>query len=106
MSYSVHHVRYTFECDVCGRVEKHDEDDPNFSATEHLHLRAWANVNVEARQLLCCPACTENIRAVVYAVPRAAAKAQADKVKNCEHTYVQRGFVQMCSECGSTKPRN
>lgn len=97
MSFSVQHVRYTFECDVCGLVERHDQAE-DFDVEQHRRL-VWQTVNVSAWQYLCCPACLETIQAIVLARSRAEAKANADKIAACNHSYAPRGLLQQCTQC-------
>lgn len=94
MSYSVEHIRYTLECDVCGLTEKRDTD-----AGDVRTAAGWSNVATSVRSYFCCPGCLLNINAVLEARPLAALKARQEEVANCEHDYQPKGFLSQCAKC-------
>jgi hypothetical protein len=98
VSYSVQHVRYTLECDVCGLVEKRDQDVESLQGTA-----GWCGVQLD-RHYFCCPSCSESLRTILNHRERAAKKAQQDKEDSCEHDYQPRGLLAQCTKCEKWKP--
>lgn len=97
MSYSVQQVRATYECDACGEVAKFDADE----APEKPEN--WMSAQLHIYQFLCCPACVEKVSAVLFAKQRAEVAARDALIRDCTHTFIQRGFIQLCSKCGKPK---
>lgn len=90
-------VRATSECDACGKVVKFDAD----VAPEPPE--GWNLAELGRVYFLCCPDCVEKVSAVLLAKPRAEEAARLAFRANCKHTFMQRGFIQHCSKCGTSK---
>lgn len=94
MSYSVEHIRFTLECDVCGRVEKRDLDGTDLAPG----TAGWGSI-MTSRSFFCCPGCTEDVNAILERRERAQKKAQEELEANCVHDYQPLGFLAQCTKC-------
>lgn len=96
MAYSVQHVRFTLECDACGRVEKRDLD----AAQEGSGVSGWSSVETHKRHAFCCPDCYARVLAVLLQRELAEAAAKAALEASCEHDFQPRGLLSACAKCG------
>lgn len=99
MSYLVEHVRYTLECDVCGRVEKRDLDA---AGSQERGTQGWSAVEVEEpdhRHFFCCPECSELVAAVLLRREREAARVKQETEASCAHEWELCGMLQRCKKC-------
>jgi Zn finger protein HypA/HybF involved in hydrogenase expression len=94
MSYSVEHVRYTLECDACGRVEKRDLDRESDAGTA-----GWGSVVTRSRTGFCCPECLSKVNAILDKKEVEKSEAQKKLVDDCEHDYQPRGLLMQCVKC-------
>lgn len=100
MGYRVEHVRYTLECDACGKVEQRDLDKDGSHA-----LEGWQNITIEGRySRFCCPECTTKVRLILNSKEIAAKIAQKKLEDECEHEYLPRGLLAQCVKCTKWKP--
>ncbi len=89
MAYTVEHVRFIFECDACGLIEKHDRDaDPGDGPI--MATAGWSRATLNTHSFLCCPNCDREVRAVLF---------KRAKQANCVHEFSQRGLVAQCVKC-------
>lgn len=98
MSYSVERVRYTLECDACGRIEKRDLDA---NPTQHeLGTKGWGRVTmIGLYERFCCPDCLEKVAIVLDHRALAEQAARDAREAACEHDYQSVGFLMKCTKC-------
>lgn len=96
MSYSVEHVRYTLECDACGRTEKRDLD----AGDQEKGTKGWGNVFIDPHHSsFCCPDCREKVAVTLRHSALAIEAARAAEEAACEHDYQSCGFLMKCMKC-------
>lgn len=101
MSYQVEHVRYTLECDACGRTEKRDLD----AAEQEKGTEGWGNVFIDPhRTRFCCPDCREKVAVILNHSALAVEAARDAEEAACEHDYQQTGFHRRCTKCKKFQP--
>lgn len=96
MSYLVEHIRYTLECDVCGRVEKRDHDAPG---SEAMGIHGWSTVQTRERSFFCCPECRELVDAVLLRREREVERVKQETEASCAHEWELCGMLQRCKKC-------
>jgi hypothetical protein len=101
MPYLVEHVRFTLECDACGRTEKRDMD----ASREKYGLVGWSDVRTSVYGFrFCCPDCAGLVNQILSKRDRETLEASAHQQANCAHEYVQRGLLAQCTKCEKFKP--
>jgi len=100
MAYFVEHVRFTLECDACGRVEKRDLDNPEQRADfERDGMDGWGEIRTSRQSCFCCPACVQSVTAVLGKRDRERQAAKDLAEAQCAHDYQQRGLLVQCTKC-------
>jgi hypothetical protein len=99
MAYFVQHLRFTLECDACGKVEKRDVAAEEQSKGTH----GWSEVRTMRGGFFVCPVCEDKVDAILNKRQRDEKEATRLREANCVHDYQPRGLLQQCTKCEKWK---